>query len=166
MSYPCQAWLQTGLPTNNICGGGSQLSGTSDLTFSGGSLGPGDSCSFSVTLQVPINATPGSTAINITSQADGMLNGFAVTGFPAIDDLIIAISVPDCDDNILTIDDLILGTTPQTTSFHAIQTLRSNGNVTSTRNLMFKAGQSIELQAPFSIENGGILDGIIEDCPN
>ncbi|MGK7294242.1 MAG: beta strand repeat-containing protein [Candidatus Wenzhouxiangella sp. M2_3B_020] len=56
----------TGLPLGGICGTGSTISGTSLLTFTGGSLGPGQSCSFDVTLAVPGGTAPGSY-VNVTS---------------------------------------------------------------------------------------------------
>ena len=53
--------LATNLPLNDVCGPGSEISGTSFLTFSGGNLPPtGGMCSFDVTLSVPISAAPGS----------------------------------------------------------------------------------------------------------
>jgi uncharacterized repeat protein (TIGR01451 family) len=58
--------VATGLPMNDVCGAGSQISGVSFLTFSGGSLGPGATCSFDVTVQVPADASPGTYA-NTTS---------------------------------------------------------------------------------------------------
>jgi hypothetical protein len=55
-----------GLPMTDVCGTGSQIVGTSTLTFDGGILVTGESCSFDVSLQVPPDATPG-THINTTS---------------------------------------------------------------------------------------------------
>jgi hypothetical protein len=53
--------VATGLPVSDVCGLGSVVSGTSFLTFSGGSLPPsGGACSFAVTLQVPVAAAAGS----------------------------------------------------------------------------------------------------------
>ena len=52
--------MATGLPISNVCGAGSQISGTGFLTFTGGNLGPGAMCMFNVTLQVPPGAPPGS----------------------------------------------------------------------------------------------------------
>jgi hypothetical protein len=76
----------TGLPANNVCGAGSQLSGTSLLNLTGGNLAAGSSCTFAVTLQVPLSATPGNY-LNTTSSASGTLNGFPVTSDPASDTL-------------------------------------------------------------------------------
>ncbi|MBB6085686.1 DUF7933 domain-containing protein [Wenzhouxiangella marina] len=73
-----------GLPSNDVCGTGSSLSGTSVLTLSGGTLQPGQSCSFSVTLQVPASALPGEYS-NLTSQASGIISGLTVIG-PAASD--------------------------------------------------------------------------------
>jgi hypothetical protein len=76
-----------GLPASNACGAGSQLTGTSLLTLTGGTLGPGASCSFSTTLQLPANIPFGSVISNTTSQATGDLGGLQVTADPASDDL-------------------------------------------------------------------------------
>ena len=50
----------TGLPTNDICGSGSSISGTGLLTFSSGTLSAGSSCTFNVDLVIPAAANPGS----------------------------------------------------------------------------------------------------------
>ena len=49
----------TGLPVNDVCGAGSQISGTSLLTLTGGSIGPGSSCTFTVSFVVPGAAATG-----------------------------------------------------------------------------------------------------------
>src|SRR5690606_696122 len=62
--------VATDTPQTDICGAGSQLGGSSLLIFSGGELGPGESCTFDVELQVPASATPGSfdtTTSNLSS---------------------------------------------------------------------------------------------------
>ncbi|MCB1559698.1 MAG: DUF11 domain-containing protein, partial [Xanthomonadales bacterium] len=78
--------VATGLPMNNVCGGGSQISGSSTLTLTGGNLGPGASCTFSVTLQVPGGAASGDY-LNTTSGANGTAGGVGVSGDPASDTL-------------------------------------------------------------------------------
>ncbi len=80
-----------GLPAADVCGAGSQLSGTSFLALTGGSLAaagsPGDSCTFSVTLQVPAGAASGSYT-NTTSPVSGLgADEVQVQGDPATDDL-------------------------------------------------------------------------------
>jgi len=77
--------VATGLPQTGVCGAGSQIAGTSLLTFSGGSLGPGASCTFSVTLSVPGGAAPG-TYPNTTSELSA--SGFPV-GTSATDELVV-----------------------------------------------------------------------------
>nr|WP_240451272.1 hypothetical protein [Wenzhouxiangella sp. XN201] len=74
-----------GLPMNDVCGAGSSISGTSFLTFSGGSLAAEESCSFDVTVQVPAGAAPGSYT-NTTS--DLSASGFVLAP-AATDDLVI-----------------------------------------------------------------------------
>lgn len=78
--------VATNVPQSNVCGSGSTLSGTSLLALTGGTLGPGASCTFSVTLQVPANAAPGSyvnTTSNVTEVA-------AIISPPATDTLVIS----------------------------------------------------------------------------
>ena len=58
-----------GLPINDVCGTGSQLSGTSVLSLTGGTLAPGTSCTFSATLQVPAGLMPGDST-NTTSELE------------------------------------------------------------------------------------------------
>ena len=76
-----------GLPASDVCGAGSQISGTSLLTFTGGSLAPGASCGFDVTVAVPAGTPATTTVTNTTSQATGMMGGLAVSGLPASDQL-------------------------------------------------------------------------------
>ncbi len=78
-----------GLPANDVCGAGSQISGTSLLTFTGGTLSPGESCSFNVTLHVPMAAAPGSY-MNTTSSLSATVSGLATTSGPATDNLDVA----------------------------------------------------------------------------
>ncbi|MCP4250734.1 MAG: hypothetical protein GY778_27160, partial [bacterium] len=68
------------------CGG--SLTGTSVLSYSGGSFTGGE-CSFSVTLQVPVAVPFGTTITNTTSEVTGTITGLPVTGSPASDDLMI-----------------------------------------------------------------------------
>lgn len=76
-----------GLPAP-ACGG--TLSGDHTITLTGGSLAasgsPGDSCAFSVTVQIPIAATTG-THTNTTSEVTAMIGGLSVTTDAATDDL-------------------------------------------------------------------------------
>ncbi len=79
----------SGLPMNNICGTGSSISGTTTLNFTAGSLAPGASCTFSITLNVPAAAVSGSFT-NTTSNITATASGIAVSGNPAQDTLDIA----------------------------------------------------------------------------
>ncbi len=79
-----------GLPANDVCGAGSQISGTDVLTFTGGTLAQGSSCTFSVTLQVPAGVAAGTVAANLTSQVTGTIGGLGVTGGPATNNLQVA----------------------------------------------------------------------------
>jgi hypothetical protein len=71
--------VATGLPAADVCGIGSLLDGTSVLTLTGGSLGPAESCVFSVTLRVPASA-PGGSYTNTTSILDATVGGSPVAG--------------------------------------------------------------------------------------
>ncbi|MCP3938769.1 MAG: hypothetical protein GY708_25760, partial [Actinomycetia bacterium] len=81
--------VAVGLPANDVCGVGSQITGTSNLMLTGGTLVPGDSCSISVTLQVPGTAAPGSYT-NTTSNVVATVLGVPATRNAASDDLTIA----------------------------------------------------------------------------
>lgn len=64
-----------GLPTNDLCGTGSTLTGTSSVSFTGGSLQPNEFCEFNLQLQVPASALPGSylsTTSNITAMVSAV----------------------------------------------------------------------------------------------
>ncbi len=78
----------TGLPMNDVCGVGSVLSGTTNLSFTGGILAVGEICTFSVTLQVPAGALPG-VYTNQTSMVMATSGGTTVIGNQAVDDLTI-----------------------------------------------------------------------------
>jgi len=71
----------------DVCGTGSEITGTSVLAFTGGSLAAGASCSFDVTVNVPATVSLGSAGVNVTSSVTGELDGFAVTGGAATDTL-------------------------------------------------------------------------------
>ena len=78
-----------GLPITDVCGSGSQLSGTTNLVFTGGSLAPGASCVFSATLQVPA-AAPAGSHTNTTSNVTATVDGQPATANSATDDLKVA----------------------------------------------------------------------------
>jgi hypothetical protein len=81
--------VAVGLPASDVCGAGSQITGTGNLVFTGGSLAPGESCTFSVTLQVP-GAPPPGAHTNTTSNVQATVLGVTATGNPASGDLEIA----------------------------------------------------------------------------
>ncbi|MEN0005269.1 MAG: DUF11 domain-containing protein, partial [Bacteroidota bacterium] len=70
----------------DICGTGSQLSGTTNLSFTGGTLSPGGSCTFSIQVEVPASAVPGSYP-STTSALSSTVDGQTVMGQAASDDL-------------------------------------------------------------------------------
>ena len=71
--------VATGLPQADVCGAGSQLAGDTVVTLTGGTLAPGTSCSFTVSVVVPA-ATPQGSYVSTTSDVTGMVQGTAVTG--------------------------------------------------------------------------------------
>ena len=91
---PALAGLTANLPPtpDPPCGAGSTLTGSSGdtlLTFMGGTLSPGESCTFSVTLDVPALAPPDDFT-NTTSDVSATVQGLAVTSAPASDDLTVS----------------------------------------------------------------------------
>ncbi len=80
--------VATGLPANDVCGSGSQLSGTGLLTLAGGHLEPGTSCDFDVIYQVPAGATAGQYP-NTTSSLSFDRGGSPETADPATDTLVV-----------------------------------------------------------------------------
>lgn len=111
-----------GLPQNDVCGAGSSISGTGELTFTGGTLAPGETCTFAVTLSVPADAPPGLHS-NVTSVVTATVAGVAATGNPAAADLVVAglaLTKEFVDDPVIpggmvtlrfTIDNVTAGTT-------------------------------------------------------
>jgi uncharacterized repeat protein (TIGR01451 family) len=79
----------TGLPAADVCGSGSLLDGGTTLSFTGGVLGSGEQCSFSVVLDVPASALAGSHN-NTTSSVEATVSGRVAKGNPATDNLRIA----------------------------------------------------------------------------
>ena len=109
----------TGLPANDVCGDGSQLAGTGVVSLSGGTLDPGQSCTFSVTLQVPTGASTGtytSTSGAITFDSGGE----PMTGNTATDQLFVetapVLTKLFVDDPISAGDDVVLRFTVENTS--------------------------------------------------
>ena len=51
--------VASGTPQADVCGTGSELTGTSVLSLSDGTLAPGESCSFTVTVALPGGTSPG-----------------------------------------------------------------------------------------------------------
>jgi uncharacterized repeat protein (TIGR01451 family)/MYXO-CTERM domain-containing protein len=78
-----------GLPQNDDCGVGSTTSGTSAIIFSGGSLAPASSCSFTVDLQVPVAVLPGSSTLT-TGSVVATVGGVAAAGSAASTDLLVS----------------------------------------------------------------------------
>lgn len=78
--------VATGLPMSAVCGpDGSTATGTLSgsagntlLTFSGGELSPGESCTFTVPVNVPVNTVSG-TYINTTSGLSASVDGDVIT---------------------------------------------------------------------------------------
>lgn len=101
--------VATDLPPTPPCGPGSTLSGTGFLTFSGGDLGPGASCTFDVEVTLPANAPPGDF-LNTTSPltSSGLEVASPATAFltveppPAFDKVFVGDSIPQGAVSVLT----------------------------------------------------------------
>ena len=80
----------TGLPMTDVCGAGSSLTGAGDsfMILTGGNLLAGESCTFSVTLQVPANAIDGAYT-NRTSDMSATMGGNTIVFAGALDSLIV-----------------------------------------------------------------------------
>ena len=76
--------VASGTPQTDVCGTGSQLTGTSVLSLSDGTLAPGESCSFTVTVVLPGAASPG-MYVNETSALTARV-GVADVTLPAATD--------------------------------------------------------------------------------
>lgn len=59
--------IATGLPLDDVCGVGSQITGAGFLTLTGGTLDPDSSCTFDVPVRIPRNASDGDY-LNVTSE--------------------------------------------------------------------------------------------------
>ncbi len=91
---PVLAGLTANLPStpDPPCGAGSTLTGSAGdtlLTLMGGTLMPGEECTFSVTLDVPAGAAPGNYT-NTTSGVAATVSGAPATSAPASDILNVA----------------------------------------------------------------------------
>ncbi|PCK07792.1 MAG: hypothetical protein COA42_12470 [Alteromonadaceae bacterium] len=69
---------------NDICGSGSSVSGTSTLTFAGGSLAATEQCSFSASLQIPSGTAPGLYTL-VSSTVTGTVAAQSVNASAASD---------------------------------------------------------------------------------
>ncbi len=144
--------VSTSPTQTGICGPGSEISGTSTLTFTGGILSPGDDCTFSVTLQTPGGASPGNHT-NITSDVTADVSGLAPTSSGASDDLIIAslaFTKEFIDDTMIPGDTATLRFTIENTS--ASQTAT---NIAFTDNLDDMISGLVATSWPSTPCNGG-----------
>jgi len=93
-----------GLPKSDLCGTGSMLDGTKEITLTGGSLEESGACTFDVTLQVPAGASSGihvnTTSALIGTAVGARAAGDVVGGVPAVANLL-ATSFQFTDDPIV-----------------------------------------------------------------
>ena len=103
--------LMDGGTQMGICGVGSQISGTSTLTLSGGTLPESGSCTFSVPLLVPVEAP--FFIPNTTSEISGLIAGLLVRGDFASASLTVSDPAIDSDmDGLTDGEEIELGTNP------------------------------------------------------
>ena len=81
--------VATNATQNDVCGTGSSISGSSVLTFAGGELAAGDTCSFSVVLQIPNSASGGNVSIT-TSAVTGTVSSVAVSNAAVSNNILIS----------------------------------------------------------------------------
>ncbi|MCK7594475.1 beta strand repeat-containing protein [Pseudomarimonas salicorniae] len=81
-----------GLPLANPCGTGSQINGTGLVTLTGGQIAAGGQCSFSITVQLPAGAVPGS--YTSTSSAVTGTGGTGTAAGPAASAPINIVALP------------------------------------------------------------------------
>ena len=74
---------------NDICGAGSSFIGTNILTLSGATLVPNTGCTFSVTLQLPDQVTPGTLTAS-SSTVSGTVSGQSVTSAAVSDTVVVS----------------------------------------------------------------------------
>lgn len=82
--------VTSSLPINDVCGAGSILSNASGLSLTGGNIVAGGSCSFSIDLMVPTNATPG----NYLNTTSSLMSDHLIVAMPASDALTVAPTPP------------------------------------------------------------------------
>ena len=70
------------------CGPGSSIEGTDLLSIAGGTLAPGQVCSFSVQVSLPVD-TPFGSYLNVTSRLTAEIAGESKVGLPASDTLVV-----------------------------------------------------------------------------
>ncbi len=70
------------------CGPGSSIAGTDLLSIAGGTLAPGQICSFSVQVSLPVD-TPFGSYLNVTSRLTAEVAGESKVALPAIDTLVV-----------------------------------------------------------------------------
>ncbi|MEM1207553.1 MAG: IPTL-CTERM sorting domain-containing protein, partial [Acidobacteriota bacterium] len=78
-----------GLPTADVCGAGSQVAGTAVVSLTGGSLAPGASCTFGVTVRVPTDAPLGSIQ-SVSGPVTAVVLGESISGNSALAELEVA----------------------------------------------------------------------------
>ena len=83
----------TGGTLADICGAGSEVSGTTTISFTGGTLPAGGSCTFTVPVELSSQATAG-TLENITGEVTGTIRDLPVRGEPARASLTVELPPP------------------------------------------------------------------------
>jgi hypothetical protein len=116
------------------CGAGSSLAlvffgdNRQGLVLTGGSLVAGASCTFSVTVDIPVGLS-GGTYLNTTEEITALLDGVAVTGPPASDTLVVA-SAPRLTKNFID-DPVTPGGGPVTLEFNLTYAAGSTADATA-----------------------------------
>lgn len=137
-----------------ICGPDSALSGSDVLTLTNGFLAPGESCTFSVDVTVPID-TPTDVYLNTTSRLGTNIGGTDLIGLPALAKLRVQ-PIPPAFKKEFTEDSLAIGEIGSIT-----YTIDNSASALDATNLAFTEtlpeGVSLAPQAPQTNCLGGTL---------
>ncbi|NJN45717.1 MAG: hypothetical protein HC808_03660 [Candidatus Competibacteraceae bacterium] len=138
--------VATGLPASNVCGVGSTLSGTGLLSLTGGNLTAGESCTFSVELQVSAVAAGGAYP-NTTSTITADVGGMGVVGQAATETLFIT----DISLTKTFLDNPVGAGGTSELEF----TITNNSSTSTATNITFQDNFPVELQTGTAIPANG-----------
>jgi len=138
-----------GGPLVDPCGAGSSVSGTSTIVFTGGVLAVEETCTFSVSVQIPNGAGAGSY-LNTTSTVAGTIDGNPVVGAAASNSLTVTASAS------FTIDAVYSpATTTPGVATTIIYSLDNSAGTAQVQNLTFEDLIANQLVGATFVYDGG-----------